>query len=106
VPDQLLFEFETELSKDDNAADEMGCYGAEDPDYRMPQDGVPDFGCFEAEGRWQVEGDAIRIDFAESSREIADGNMGPVKKANYFALLKPRDGQLVVVKGKLGAYGL
>ena len=105
APDQLLFAFDTAISKDDSAANEADCGSIEKPHYVLADD-VPDVHCNEAQGTWRVEGDAIRIDFDETSRRVEDGKLGPLIRTRYFALLKPRDGKLVLAKGKLGNYGL
>lgn len=104
APDQLLFEFQSNVSLEDRSV--IDCGEVLDPAFKLP-DGAPDsFHCDEAEGKWRVDGDAIRIDFAETSRSASEGVLEPVTEANFFARLVPRNGKLVLVSGHLGDYGL
>ncbi len=104
APDQLMFEFQSNVSLDDSSV--MDCGAALDPAFKLPE-GAPDsFRCEEAQGKWRVDGDAIRIDFAETSRSASEGVLEPVTEANFFARLVPKDGKLVIVGGRLGDYGI
>lgn len=107
APDQLMFSFQTNISKDDNAAHDYDCNGILDPSYVPPVDGLPPVRCEEADGKWRVEGDSIRIDFAERSRATDEtGRLLPPVRKNFFARLQPSSGTLSLVDGRLGDYGL
>jgi hypothetical protein len=107
APDQLLFSFQTNISKDDGAAHMYDCKQVLDPSYKLPSDFEDSINCDEAEGKWRVDGDSIRIDFSERSRATDEaGHLLPITKAKFFARMKPRNGELVLVEGKLGNYRL
>jgi hypothetical protein len=76
-------------------------YSRSSPD-SMQTDDLPEVRCAGAWGTWRVEGDAIRIDFDETSREVAEGKLGPLIRARCVALPKPRDGKRVLTRGKPG----
>jgi hypothetical protein len=105
APDQLTFSFQTDVSKHDGGV--RDCEEVLDPSYKLPQGFEGSLDCEEAEGTWHVDGDAIRIDFAERSRMTDDGGrLLPLTEANFFARLQPGGGSLRLIEGKLGDYAL
>ncbi len=105
-PDQVLFEFQSTVAQSGSGIRPIDCSQMLDPSFKLPEEAPASLECNEAQGKWHVDGDAIRIDFEETSRTTIDGVLQPVTEANFFARLVPKDGKLVLVSGRLGDYGI
>ncbi len=108
APDQLQFGFQAAVSYMAPGSGDLLCEALLDPAFKpKPDVDYSDAACKSADGNWRIDGDAIRIDFDETTRAgNADRQLDPVTESSFFVRLAPRDHTLKVIEGKLPDYRL